>query len=205
MILLKPTDEQIRNAPQHIAWEYVAFLAAAQPPPKPHESPVNHQVQESFLLHARNLAEFFCAETKNFTGTPPERGKDNIYAVNLCSRVGWDAALFAPTTKLVRALNKTLSHLTYSRNLGSPESEIDVAFDGPTHTHGTVRLVRRTWDKFMESLQPKHEAALKSWIQEQANGLRVSLRDFDQEFEAGAGRWGWHLRETPDGPIPKDY
>jgi len=196
-----PNEDQIRSAPQHIAWEYVALLAAALPPKEPHETPVNHQVQESLLLHVRNLAEFFYSGTRDFKGTPPSRGKDNMYAVDLCSKVGWDAAPLGPDTKLLRALNKTLSHLTYSRVLDSPQSEIDVAFDGPTHVHGTVVLMRKTWDAFMESVWPKYEPLVRSWLQQQADGLKLSLGDFDQNFENAARRWQWRLHETPDGHI----
>jgi hypothetical protein len=199
-----PTDEQIRNAPQHIAWEYVALLAAALPPAKPHETPVNHQVQESFLLHVRNLAEFFYKGVADFRKNPtalPSRPKDNIYAVDLCSKIEWDERPFDPGTKLRRALDKTLSHLTYSRDLRSGSSEIDVAFDGPTHVHGTVRLMRRTWDEFMSSLRPEYEPAVRFWLQKQADGLRLSLSDFDQKFDNSARLWQWHLSETPDGRI----
>ena len=77
-----PTKTQIRNAPKHIAWEYVALLAAAQQTAEGHPPPINHQVEEAFLVHLRNLAEFFhqgAAEFKKNPAVLPRRQRDNIY------------------------------------------------------------------------------------------------------------------------------
>ena len=77
-----PTKTQIRNAPKHIAWEYVALLTAAQQTAEGHPPPINHQVEEAFLVHLRNLAEFFhqgAAEFKKNPAVLPRRQRDNIY------------------------------------------------------------------------------------------------------------------------------
>jgi hypothetical protein len=200
-----PTKKQIQNAPEHIAWEYVALLAAAQQMGEGHGPPINHQVQEAFLVHLRNLAEFFHQGVVEFRKNPavlPCRKRDNIYAVDLCSSVSWHETLFDPKTRLRRAIDKTLSHMTYSRDLSSGSSEIDLAFDGRFHVHGTVTLIRRTWDAFLKSLRPEYQADLSSWLAKHAEGMRVSLGTFDDQFEKMARRWShWRFNQTPDGPI----
>src|SRR2546425_209688 len=197
-----PTNKQIENAPEHIAWEYVALLAAAQQVAEGHGPPINHQVQEAFLVHLRNLGEFFHQGVAEFRKNPavlPCRKRDNIYAVDLCSSVSWHEKRFDPKTRLRRAIDKTLSHMTYSRDLSSGSSEISVAFDGRFHVHGTVTLIRRTWDAFLKSLRPEYQANLSHWLAKHAEGMRVSLDNFDDQYEKMARR-GAHLRlnQKPD-------
>jgi hypothetical protein len=200
-----PTKKQLQNAPEHVAWEYVALLAAAQQMAEGHGPPINHQVQEAFLVHLRNLAEFFHQRVGEFRKNPavlPCRKRDNIYAVDLCASVSWDEILFDPKTRLRRAIDKTLSHMTYSRDLSSGVSEIDVAFDGQFHLHGTVTLIRRTWDAFLKSLRPEYQADLYRWLAKHSEGMHVSLDTFDDQFENIASRWShWRFSQTPDGPI----
>jgi len=190
---------------EHVAWEYTALLAAATQMAKGHGPPVNHEVQESFLVHVRNLAEFFhkgVAEFRQDPTVPPLRWRDNIYAVDLVTTASWDETLFAPDTKLRKAMDKTLSHMTYSRNLRSGQSAIDIAFDGRFHAHGTVKLIRRTWVHFWDDLRTDVRTRLDQWIQKHASGLALSLDDFDAEFDKRVRRWGtWQLDTTPDGPV----
>jgi hypothetical protein len=192
-------------ASEHVAWEYTALLAAATQMAQGHRSPVNHEVQESFLVHVRNLAEFFHKGVAEFRRDPiilPVRRQDNIYAVDLVTNASWDETLFDPATKLRRAIDKTLSHMTYSRDLRSGQSEIGVAFDGRFHAHGTVKLIRRTWVQFWGDLRTDVRARLEEWIKEHAAGLALSLDDFDSEFDRRVRRWGtWQLDTTPDGPV----
>jgi hypothetical protein len=199
-----PTEEQRQNAPEHVAWEYVALLAAAQQMAVGHCPPVNHQVQEAFLVHLRNLAEFFhkgVAEFRTNPAVPPPRPQDNIYAVDFCSSVEWDEGPFDPKTRLRRAIDKTLSHMTYSRDLTSSSSEIAVAFDGRFHLHGAVVLVRRTWEAFLGSLCFQYREGLMRWLDKHAGGMGLSLNGFDTQFAKRAREWNWRLNETPDGPI----
>lgn len=204
---MTPTDEQIESAPEHVAWEYVSLLAAAKQMARGPLPPINHQVQEAFLVHVRNLAEFFYLGVDQFKkgALRPPRGQDNIYAVDLCSSVSWSEAPFHKDTKLRRAINKTLSHMTYSRDLSlSPgtSSEIDTPFDGQYHAHGTVKLKRRTWDEFMKSMRPQHQPELKKWLLKHAGGMCVHLDTFDSEFEALVKNWPqWKLNQTPDSPV----
>jgi hypothetical protein len=205
-VFVIPKKQQVHDALKHVAWEYAALLAEALPPVA-YGTPLNHQMQESFLLHLRNLAEFFHEGTAEFRSNaagalgPLPRGNDNVHAVDFCCKILWDEKPFDPNTKLRRALNKTLSHLTYSRDVGSGFSEIDIAYDGPSHTHGAVILVRRTWDAFVDSLRDEYRTELDDWLEKQAAGLKLSISSFDGQFDKWARQWGWRLNETPDGHI----
>ena len=139
-----PTTDHVERATEHVAWEYVATLAAAREMARGHDSPINHEIQEAFLVHVRNLAEFFCKRVREFQLLPNQlvprtEQRDNIYAVDFCSAVTWDPAPLEADTKLRRAIDKTLSHLTYSRDLQG--AQLDRAFEGHYHVHGTVKLM----------------------------------------------------------------
>jgi hypothetical protein len=157
------TDEQTRSASEDVAWEYVALLAAALEIVKPADTPANHVAQDAFLVHVRNLAEFFWRGVKNFDPAVPiqrdDENHDDIYAVDFCSEPRWCARPFGDLkfgdTKLIWAINKTLSHMTYSRRLPCLPSQIDVVFDAHKHVHGTFELIRQTWENFLESISPK--------------------------------------------------
>jgi hypothetical protein len=199
-----PQAKDKKIAPKHIAWEYVSLLAAALQIAKGYSPPINHEAQEALLLHVRNLADFFYQGVSSFkqdpSGTPArDPNFDDIYAVDLCCTVLWEEKPFGPKTKLRTAINKTLSHLSYSRDLASGIS----AFDGCKHAHGTVRLIRRTWDKFVESIQTQYVPDLEQWLRRHADdkdGLKVRLDDFDDQFEKLVKQWPeWQLNQTPDG------
>jgi hypothetical protein len=207
----RPTSTQIAEASKDVAWEYAAMTAAALEMAQDHKAPVNHFVQEAFLLHVRNLAEFFRSGVDDFIKAPStivERTEDNIYAVDFCNSMLWSEKPFGKDTRLMKAINKTLSHMTYSRNLTpSGVSEITLAFDGCNHVHGTVNLIRRTWEKFQHSMKPEYmrpqyPTDIAYWLAEHTNGWRVKFSDWDNEFETQAKRWKhWSLNETPDGTI----
>ena len=61
-LLPPPIDDEIKRASKDVAWEYVSLLAAALEMAKAPGPPIKHLVQEAFLLHARNLAEFSAEE-----------------------------------------------------------------------------------------------------------------------------------------------
>ncbi|MGA3316542.1 MAG: hypothetical protein ABSC64_08890 [Candidatus Korobacteraceae bacterium] len=199
--IFTPTQKQVHDAVEHVAWEYAMFLAAALPKAR-YGPPVNHQTQESFLVHLRNLAEFFHQGTAEFRGNPAgalgplPRGNDNIHAVDFCYKIGWDEKRLHTDTKLRRAINKTLSHLTYSRDLSSGLSEIDMPFDGPKHTHGSVVLIRRAWDGFMQSVRVEYQTELTSWVEKRATDLGISLKTFDDRFDKWAKECGWQAERN---------
>jgi hypothetical protein len=151
---MKPDDDQIKRASKDVAWEYDTMLAAALEMTNAHGSPMNHLVQEAFLAHVRNLAEFFRKGIEAFkkAQAPPERSQDNIYAVDFCCSVGWKPENFGKDKELIKAINKTLSHMTYSRDRAS---ESHAHFEGHSHLHGTVELMRQTWGDFMKSVKPQ--------------------------------------------------
>lgn len=84
-----PCREEIKRASKDVAWEYATLLGSALEMANAHGSPMNHLIQEAFLAHVRNLAEFFREGVSEFkkAQTPPERLRDNIYAVDFCLSV----------------------------------------------------------------------------------------------------------------------
>jgi hypothetical protein len=205
-----PTTDQIKNASKDVAWEYAALLGAALEMGQDHAPPINHEVQEGFLVHVRNLAEFFRRGVKEFNQDPSvrvPRGDDTMYAVDFCLSVFWDEKPFSNDKKLIRAINKTLSHMTYSRDLSLGFSEIDFPFEGYLHVHGTVRLMRRTWGDFLRSVSPDyvrplHPTDIEYWLGIHTERWGVKFRDMEDEFERRARSWShWRLNQTPDGSV----
>jgi hypothetical protein len=215
-----PTDDQIKKASKDVAWEYVAMLAAAREmanghvPGEPIEeafltSPINSLIQDAFLVHARNLAEFFHEGVEAFKKAPgpPPRRNDNIYAVDFCRSVSWQSEPFDRNKKLIKAINKTLSHMTYSR---ARTSKNRAFFEGAEHVHGTVQLISRTWGNFIisvrpELLQPQCAEDIHFWLAEHTKGWPVKFSDLEREFEAHAQQrvldCKWELNRTPDGLV----
>ena len=205
-----PTAEQIKAASKDVAWEYAMLLGSALEMAEAHREPINHTIGESFLVHVRNLAEFFRSGVDEFRknpSVPPPRPKDNIYGVDFCQSVQWDETPFAAGTKLSRSINKTLSHMTYSRDLVLGHSEINIVFDGYRHVHGTVKLVSRTWGLFINSLRPDYVAPATSqdiqyWLAFHTRNWRVPFAELHQRFESKARGWThWQFDQTPDGPV----
>ena len=166
----QPAPGQLPDAIKHVVYVYVATLAAALQMTKPHASPVNVLIQDAFLTHLRALMEFFRVKE------PAERRADNILAVDFRYPMAWDAMEFGPKSKLSVAVNKTLSHLTYSRD------KLPKPWDGPRNLHGTVRLFRCTWEEFLASVKfvnSNHGLEFEVQLGEQAVGWRLRLEDFD--------------------------
>jgi hypothetical protein len=186
-----PDKNDIKRASKDVAWEYAAMLGAALEMAKGSWegscSPMNHFAQEAFLTHVRNLAEFFREGVREFKKAqgPPPRAQDNIYAVDFCHSVGWRTEPFGPQKKLIRAINKTLSHPTYSRHRAS---QGHVHFEGYEHVHGTVKLMRQTWADFIkavkpEFLQPQCPEDIDYWLGKHTENWRVKFSDFESVFE----------------------
>jgi len=216
-----PCRDEIKSASKDVAWEYVTLLGSALEMANAHCSPMNHFVQEAFLAHVRNLAEFFREGVPEFkkAQTPPERPRDNIYAVDFCLSVGWQPEAFSHDRRLIKAINKTLSHMTYSRDRAS---KTHAHFEGHEHLHGTVKLMRRTWGDFLKSmnsdfLRPKHPQDIPYWLVYHTRNWSVRFSDLESQFEARVkelvrqteelARRGkpvdfkWMLNQTPDGPV----
>jgi hypothetical protein len=205
-----PEYSDIKGASTDVAWEYVMLLGAALEMVTAHGQPINHMVQEVFLVHARNLAEFFCGGVQEFKDVqaPPERPKDNIYAVDFCHSVGWKTKALQPNRILIKAINKTLSHMTYSRDRAS---KTHAHFEGHLHLHGTVTLMRQTWADFLKSvkpqfLQPQCPTDIHYWLVEHTKEWPVRFSDLGSEFETRVKELvrtsdRWTLNQTPDGQI----
>ena len=199
MALWTPTNNDVDRAAKHVAWEYVSMLAAAWQMAEGHGTPLNHQVQESFLVHVRNLAEFFC---KGAFVQRDRKRMDNIYAVDFCTGISWDPSPLQSQTKLRRAIDKTLSHLTYARDMAGPD--VQDRFEGYLHGHGTVTLLRRTWADFWKSVPLPLQTRLTNELRNFAIGLGLDPNDMAANFERcvhqriAAGE-KWELNMTPDG------
>lgn len=182
------------------------FLAAALKIAEGPSWPANHFAQGCFLVHARNLAEFFRQGAREFKDNPGrvilrEKERDNIYAVDLCARVEWDDKPFHEDSPLVRAINKTLSHLTYSRDHASGTRQID-RFDGSAHVHGTVQLFYQTWTRFIASLKPGHQEKIERWIAEhwtRSDKMAEALSEFEKivNRRVTEGEQGWAINQLP--------
>jgi hypothetical protein len=195
-------DDELKRVLKHPAWEYTMFLAGAIGMTSPHGSPVNHQVAEAFLVHARNLSDFFYQGVEQFRRNggwvPRSEDHDDIYAVDFCDRVCWDETPFGESS-LRTSINKTLSHLTYSRDLTpGGRSKIVTLFDGLKHLHGTVVLFRQAWDQFAGtassrgSISPKFKDALHERVTYGAEMLKVPLgAQFDALLDQRTAQHPW--------------
>jgi hypothetical protein len=131
-------------------------------------------------------------------------GLTTIYAVDFCVSVLWDETPFRNDQKLIIAINKTISHMTYSRDRAS---QGHAHFEGYEHVHGTVKLMRRTWGNFLKSanadfMRPCYPEDIEYWLDEHTKSWRVKFSDMENEFERRARTWPhWKLNETPDGPV----
>ena len=172
-------------------------------------SPANHFAQEVFLTHVRNLAEFFREGISDFKTAqgPPPRQRDNIYAVDFCRSVGWQSKPFGYDKRLIKAINKTLSHMTHSRDHAAKEH---AHFEGYEHVHGTAKLMRQTWADSMNSVKPEFLRPLcpediNYWLVKHTEAWRVQFQDLESGFEARAPQrvkdCKWKLNQTPDGPV----
>ena len=136
--------------------------------------------------------------------------------MDFCLSVGWQAKPFDPSTKLIRAINKTLSHMTYSRDRAAVGH---VHFEGHEHVHGTVTLMRKTWADFMKSvkpefLQPLCPKDIQYYLVDHTKEWRVNFSKLEIEFERRVNElvrlaeeqerrgipvaYKWTLNRTPD-------
>jgi hypothetical protein len=214
----QPKDSQIAAAGEDVAWEYLCVHLAALEMTKGHPHPVNHLVEQAFLVHVRSMAEFFWNGVAAFrlspNSAPISRTKDDVYAVDFCSDVRWCERHFGRhkfgDTELIKVINKTLSHMTYSRRL---DREIGDAFVGYLHVDGTVKLMRRTWEKFLESISPRFRRPectqdIEYWIHWHSKEWPLKLPQIESEFERRSQELSqreppseWTLNQTPDGPL----
>jgi hypothetical protein len=120
---------------------------------------------------------------------------------------------------LIKAINKTLSHMTYSRDRAS---QSHAHFEGRSHLHGTVKLMRQTWGDFMKSvrpqfLNPENPEDIHYWLSHHTRDWQVEFGVLEGQFERRVNElvretedWErrgvpvtnkWKLNHTPDGPV----
>jgi len=202
---MRPTPQQIKSASKDVAWEYVTLLGSALEMAKDTKAPIGHFAKEAFLVHVRNLAEFFRDGIEEFQKTkiPPDR-PGYIYAVDFCDSVRWNPKPFGGRTNLIRVINQSLSHVTYGRDSAARGH---VHFEGSEHVHGIVKLMRKTWDDFLKSVKPEFllphlQEDIPYWLVEHTKDWSVHFVDFESTFEKEARRWpNWKFDLTPDGPV----
>lgn len=136
----------------------------------------------------RNLAEFFREGVPAFrkAPVPPSRDRDNIYAVDFCFALGWHPKPFAHDRELIKAINKTLSHMTYSRDRAA---KTHAQVEGHSHLHGTVKLLRQTWGDFLKSirpefLQPQNPQDIHYYLNYHTRNWSTKFGELEAEFEA---------------------
>lgn len=202
---MRPNSDQTKRASKDVAWEYVTLLGAALEMVKGPKAPINHLAQEAFLVHVRNLAEFFREGIEEFekNSAPPDRA-GYIYAVDFCDFVGWRPEPFDGGSKLIKVINQSLSHMTYGRESTATGH---VQFEGYEHVHGIVKLMRVTWEDFLRSikpqyLQPQYREDIRYWLVEHTKEWSVNFSNLESKFEGAVKRQrSWTLNLTPDGPV----
>ncbi|MGH8065304.1 MAG: hypothetical protein ACRERE_08725 [Candidatus Entotheonellia bacterium] len=111
----EPTEDQLQGPPKKFAYELWMFREALRffLHPAPRNEALHNICLEATLLHARNLLDFF-------TGKPPL--KDDIRAAHFLPQSvrteqgnWWTSSKLAQLQKRERDINKSLSHLTYTR------------------------------------------------------------------------------------------
>jgi hypothetical protein len=195
--LMRPNSDQIKRASKDVAWEYVTLLGAALEMAKGSKAPLNHLVQEAFLVHVRNMAEFFREGVTEFekNNAPPDRA-GYIYAVDFCDSVGWQWKPFDGGSKLIKVINQSLSHMTYGRDSNVAGH---IHFEGREHVHGIVKLMRNTWGDFLKSvkpqfLQPQYREDIRYWLVEHTKEWSVTFGNLESNFEEAVKRQtGWTL------------
>ncbi len=187
----------------HVAYEYVMMLSAAEQMGIEHPPPVNHLIQTAFLTHLRVLALFFERSTEKNEKEKRKDVGDDICAFQIVdksplSTIGWDGGPFVKGGSLRIAINKTVSHLTQKRILSEDSVDSIAPFSGPKHLHGAVSLIRKTWNTFNQCLTPQVRCELSEKVHRAATNMNLDLLTFDARFEdtTDCRRWA---RDCPPG------
>jgi len=151
---------------------------------KPHPCPTNILIHDATLTHLRALAEFFWFRKGAQPGPPSQIDptKPDLFARYYCDRLCWDPAPFDRSSNLMKALDKSVAHLTLARDLSDADVGIEAPWDGPTHLHGTAMLMLRTWENFMVGVRPDHRPHFDEWLACHAKAFGVSLASFETDL-----------------------
>lgn len=136
------------------------------------------------MTHLRALAEFFRFRKGAQPGPPSQIDpkKPDLFARYYCDRLCWDPAPFDRSSNLMKALDKCVAHLTLARDLSDPNVGLQAAWDGPTHLHGTARLMLRTWEAFMQGVCLDFRPRFDQWLASYAKEFGVSLSSFESDL-----------------------
>jgi hypothetical protein len=183
-----PDSPRLTRGLQDLAHEFVSCLAAAQEMQNSkHETPVNHLIQDAFLVHYRALREFFRGS----------EDKDNVQAVHCVDCVAWNLAPFQSRCGIEVAINKCLSHLTYSRDPELPDTEMTISWDGPSHLVGAVRVLLEAWGKFTDHILPDLKQAFQHELEKKAGEYRLDIEAFKRDYEIRARRLRHRADDLP--------
>lgn len=97
---------------EHLLYEFQLFLWTGKELGRPHVSPMRSALIESFVIHLRNLIDFF------FT---PRSHDDDVIAADLCP--GWSESISPKLDEAKKRANKELNHLTLGRKSGFDPSK----------------------------------------------------------------------------------
>jgi hypothetical protein len=199
---MEPKTPQLTRGLLDLAHEFVSCLAAAQEMLDPrHKSPVNHLMQDAFLAHYRALREFFRGGSPKrgpVTNGPGERRADNVWAIDYIDSVTWDPEPFDKTCGIEVAINKCLSHLTYSRDPALPDTELTIGWDGSLHLVGAVRALLVAWDEFSAHIRHEFAPEFRHRFDTRAEEYKLDLPTFRRDYESRARRLGHRMDDLPN-------
>jgi len=177
-------ETRLTNGISHICYEQVLLLAGFLEMTKPHPCPRDLLIQDGTLTHLRVLAESFWWGKGAQPGSPPriDPKKPDLFARCYCDRRCWDPSPFDRSSNLMRDLDKCVAHLSLARVLSDAEVGPRVAWDGPTHLHGTAMLKLRTWEGFVSGVRPEFRPHFERWLAYHAKAFGISLATFDSDL-----------------------
>jgi len=193
------TPAQLEAGLKHVCYEHVSLLAGAWEMTNPaHVRPINLLIQDATLVHLRAMAEFFHFSPDD--GPLPKtlpRDRPDAKAIFYCQTAAWNPLQFDRSSKLMKALDKCLAHLSLARELTIQNVGLSVAWDGPTHLHGTMKLMLTTWDQFQIAVLPQFVATLDRCLKEAEKTVDFSITDFDLRFDAVSRQRQYTLGQLP--------
>lgn len=128
----------------HIAFEFSRFKTAADPQMFLQPGEHGGLIREAFLLHFRNLIDFFYGEGK---------GADDVLASDYMNQPSaWVPNIPSWLGEYKRRCNKLLAHLTYER----------IAYKGSNdmvwNLEGKIQHISREWASFLEAMPDRRRA-----------------------------------------------
>lgn len=199
-MLIQVTSADFKKGLEHVTYEYVSMLAGAWEMTQPrHTLPVNVLLQDATLTHVRALAEFFSHRTPLGFQPAIDCDRPDLRACLYCASIGWKPKKFVRSSNLMRAIDKCVSHLSLARMVGDPRFGLGTPWHGPTHLHGTVRLMLDTWEGFEISMLPKFRPPLAKHLARAESKLNCIGSGFWAMVDGRVAQLGppWKLGQLP--------